>query len=94
MVKGILTLQKQGCKSYEMDVSDQILMNDIKADLECDPEAAQAAETRPQTTTAKQAEIIDATTEQRLNELKTLYDKGLISDKEYNAQRTRILNEL
>lgn len=42
MVKGQLEIQKEGCDSFNMEVNDFVLSQDIKASLDCRPGAAQS----------------------------------------------------
>ena len=42
MVKGKLEIQKEGCDSFNMEVNDFVLSQDIKASLDCRPGAAQS----------------------------------------------------
>lgn len=47
-----------------------------------------------QKTREKEAEVKDRHIEERLNDLKTLFDKGLITQDEYNRKREVIISEL
>lgn len=90
MVKGKLVLEKEGCRKYEMDVNDLVLSKDIKATLDCNGTMQQPASTKvvPGEASADQG------VEQRLQKLKALYDKGVITEQEYQAQRKRILDNI
>lgn len=90
MVKGKLTMDKQGCEQFNMDVGDHVLSKDIKASLECSAAALQAP--AAEGSAAKATGAAPPSTEQRLKELQDLHDKGLISEQEYKIQRQRILD--
>ncbi len=106
--EGKLTLKKQGCKTYTMKVNDSVLIQGIDVVLECSDAIAQeqvqqhVPERAPapmmQTIPAAPAPVPQKTTEsaieQRLNKIKSLRDKGVISEQEYQKNRARILGEL
>jgi hypothetical protein len=81
---GIVTLEYQGCETYRKSVSNHILENGLNAKLKCQ-------------TTEAPASIPMApslTTKQRLLELKSLHDEGLITEQEYNERRKAIINDI
>ncbi len=82
---GELMLKMDGCEDYSLQVNDYILSNSIHAELKCS-EVSEAEELVPATP--------GSGAEQRLQQLEALYNKGVITEEEYNATRERILNEL
>jgi hypothetical protein len=110
MVKGKLELKKAGCEPVSMNIDDMKLSKNINADLKCrpgtasTPAASEPAVAQPQpkepangntsiVTQPVKPKTTDAI-EQRLNRLKELRDRGVISAKEYAVQRKRILDSL
>lgn len=90
LVRGNLALQKEGCRKFGMEVNDTVLSKDIRVTMDCDgtaqqPAAAAAGPARSST---------DQDVEQRLQKLKALYDKGVITGQEYRDQRQRILDAI
>ena len=94
---GVLTVKRDGCNDFTLDVNDYILSKPIHAELEC-TEADKSASTitktqdKDQSIAAPAAKTVGAT-EQRLKELEDLYSKGVITKDEYTATRERILSE-
>lgn len=97
-VQGMLTLRKPGCEPHNMEVNDPILSRDIQVELTCDPNWRPAAGTNtgvsgdngpPPRGTEGQDPL-----EARLLRLKRLYDKGLITDQEYERKRAEIVDAL
>ncbi len=84
--QGELIIKKDGCKDFTLEVGDYILSQPIHADLVCD--ASYQADKPVQIPSSPNG------TEERLKELKSLYDKGLISKDEFSVTRKRILDEL
>jgi len=93
MVKGSLELEKEGCNKMEMSVNDFVLSKDINKTLDCKQDLVikEGAE----------APVVDSSStktekdvEERLNQLKDIYEKDLITKEEYQEQRLRILNQL
>jgi hypothetical protein len=96
---GMLSIKKDGCKSYTTQVDDNILSRDIHVKLDCDP--SYRAEKTPPATTEKAPVTPDAhvnkpdiAVEERLQRIESLYRKGLISEDEYRTLRKRILDTL
>lgn len=89
LVEGQLGLIKDGCKSYEMEVSDPVLSKDINVILDCDASYQKPA-VLPEQSDAKPFYGVEA----RLDKLDTLKAKGKISDTEYNRIRQRILSDM
>lgn len=81
---GIVTLEYQGCETYRKSVNNTILENGLKAKLKCKSTETPAA--------IPMAPAL--TTKQRLIELKSLYDEGLITEQEYSDRRKAILNDI
>ena len=92
MVKGNLVLEKEGCQKYQMDVNDTVLSKNIKAALSCSDVESQSAPAAAVAVPAKPA--VEQNVEQRLQQVKDLYDKGVITEQEYKAQRKRILDKI
>lgn len=91
IVKGKLAIQKEGCEKFTMDVNDNNLSKDINASLTC-TNAAMSSGTEK--AGSMKPVVIEESVEQRLQELKNLYDKGVITEKEYSEQRKRILDKI
>jgi hypothetical protein len=93
MVKGKLELNKQNCEPLSMEVNDNVLSKSLSKELTCSEQggAVPTVEAEPGLPHAQKTKT---NVEQRLEQLKGLHEKGLVSDQEYQAQRQRILNEL
>jgi len=79
---GKVTLRKAGCLDFTRTISTEIGNNGLHAQLDCgDKNPAAASRT-------------SETVEQRLDKIKELQNKGLISEDEAKKARARILNEL
>lgn len=94
MVKGSLELQKEGCSKAEMSVDDLVLSKDISRTLDCKQDMIIKEKSEQASTVNSSSMITEEDIEQRLNKLKNIYDKGLITKQEYQEQRLRILNQL
>jgi hypothetical protein len=81
---GIVTLEYQGCETYRRSVNNTILEDGLAAKLNCKSTEAPAAIPMAPTLTTKQ----------RLIELKSLYDEGLITEQEYKERRKAVLNDI
>lgn len=92
---GKVTLRKAGCADYTKTINAKIVDVGLKAKLDCgsmNPPAAQGGaivETR-----SAPAPRVSKTVEQRLQEIKALLDKGLITEDEAKNARERVLNDL
>lgn len=85
---GKIILRKAGCKDYTRTVSGDITSFGLHAKLDCAASAPSAtAQAAPQAAPGE-------TVEQRLDKIKDLLNKGLISEDEAKKARARILNEL
>jgi len=82
---GRVTIEYQGCETYSKAVSNTILENGLVAKLKC--------QTASPTSLVPAAKPVD-TPRQRLLELKQLLEDGLITEQEYNAKRSSILDAL
>jgi len=97
-VYGRVTLKKAGCSDYTRTVSGEISSAGLHAQLDCG--ATNPATPTPSTptpssaTTSGDAPRISETAEQRLNKIKDLLNKGLITEEEAKKARERILNDL
>lgn len=88
-----LMIKKEGCDPYIAQVNTDDLARDIKINLKCDPNYKPPVVVEP----AGPAPVQRATAqslEQRLQQLESLKQKGLITSDEYNTQRQRILGEI
>lgn len=81
---GFVTLESQGCETYRKAVNNTILEDGLDAKLKCSNSAEPAAIQMPPA----------GATKQRLQELKGLFDEGLITEQEYQERRKAILNDL
>ena len=87
-VYGRVTLKKTGCSDFTRTVSAEIGNNGLRAQLDC-------ADMNPApTTTSRGAPRTSETVEQRLDKIKELLGKGLITEDEAKKARARILNDL
>lgn len=77
---GRVELKYPGCQPYEKPVSGSIMANGLKAHLKCTSLAAPAESSK--------------TASERLRQLKSLFDEGLITKDEYKAKRQKILQDL
>lgn len=87
---GALSFRKPGCEPYSMRVDSEVLRDDIKVTLTCDPNyqpPAGGERDGPE-------DAVTSTIEERLRRLDELRHKGLLTQDEYRAQRQRILNDL
>ena len=90
-----LTIKKEGCDPYIAQVNTDDLAHDIKISLKCDPNykppvLVEPAGPGPAPVQRTAAESL----EQRLQQLESLKQKGLITSDEYRMQRQRILGEI
>jgi hypothetical protein len=80
---GSVELRHSGCEPYRASVSTDILAEGLNAKLNCE----QAAKAPPANAPA-------TTVQERLRELKAIFDEGLISEEEYRSKREALLQEL
>jgi hypothetical protein len=82
---GRVTLKKASCADLTRTISTEIISTGLRAQLDCkDPSPKQSGA----------APVVSETIEQRLNRIKDLQSKGLITEEEAKKARERILNEL
>ncbi len=89
---GKVTLKKAGCSDYTKTVNSKIIEVGLRAKLDCgqnSPEAQQGS--APQYSMPAR---MSKTVEQRLQEIKDLQDKGLITEDEAKKAREHVLNDL
>lgn len=87
-VYGRITLKKEGCADFTRMVSAEISNAGLSAKLDC-------ADMYPASSkTSRDAPRSSETVEQRLDKIKDLLSKGLISEEEAKQARERILNDL
>ena len=85
---GRVTLKKPGCEDFTRPVSMKIASSGLRAELNCG-DAGQAASATP-----AQAPRAGETVEQRLEKIRDLLGKGLISEDEAKRARERILGDI
>ena len=93
MVKGNLELIKQDCEPLSMEVNDAVLSKPVNKELKCAQQGSVAPAAAAEVGSPPEKKL-NTNVEQRLEKLKGLHDKGLVTDQEYETQRQRILNEL
>lgn len=87
-VYGRITLKKEGCSDFTRSVSAEISNAGLHAKLDCgDMNPASPG-------TTNNAPRSSETVEQRLDKIKDLLNKGLITEEEAKTARARILNDL
>jgi hypothetical protein len=87
-VYGRITLKKEGCADITRTVSAEISNAGLHAQLDCgdlNPASPSTTNNAPRT---------NETVEQRLDKIKDLLNKGLITEDEAKTARARILNDL
>lgn len=85
---GRVTLRKEGCSDFTRTVSAEISNRGLRAQLVC-------GDIKPASPrTSEDAPRISESAEQRLNKIKDLLNKGLITEEEAKKARERILNDL
>ncbi len=77
---GRIELRHADCEPYEKPVSGHILASGLKAKLQC--------------ATQTSAPVAQTSAQERLRQLKAIFDEGLISEEEYQAKRQSILRDL
>jgi PEGA domain len=87
-VYGRVTLKKAGCSDFTRTVSAEISNVGLRAQLDCGD--MNPASSR----TSKDAPRISETVEQRLDKIKGLLNKGLITEEEAKKAREHVLNDL
>lgn len=90
---GKVTIKKEGCSDLVKSVNTKIVNVGLKAKLDCgqnSPEYQQAGGA-PQ---YRMAPKMTKTVEQRLEEIKDLQSRGLITEDEAKKARERVLNDL
>jgi hypothetical protein len=85
---GKVTLKKTGCSDFTRSISTEISNVGLQAQLECGDMNAALAKT------SKDARRINETVEQRLDKIKDLLNKGLITEEEAKNARARVLDDL
>jgi PEGA domain len=87
-VYGRVTLKKEGCSDFTRTVSAEISNVGLRAQLDC-------GDMNPTPSrTPRDAPRISETVEQRLDKIKDLQNKGLITEEEAKKAREHILNDL
>ncbi|MCK5002955.1 MAG: SHOCT domain-containing protein [Gammaproteobacteria bacterium] len=87
---GHITLKHESCSDKVVKVTRDIGGTGVKGELVCAP----SEETMIEQVPAKVPAVGGKTVKQRLQELHTLKDDGLISDEEYQKVRSKILESL
>ncbi len=88
---GLLSINKDGCEPYTLEVDDYVLSKDILAELQC---TIPIAHPEPAGQTAEPAAHNGAGTTERLRELEELRQRGLVTEEEYRRIRQRVLDTL
>lgn len=94
---GKVTLKKAGCSDYTKTVNAKIIDVGLKAKLDCGglyPSASSQGESRAPETRSVPIPRLSETVEQRLDKIKDLQNKGLITEDEAKKARERVLNDL
>lgn len=88
---GYITLTHGGCSDKKIKISARMVSDGLKVSLDC-----LAKQEVPVADTSPRAEkhVAEKTVNQRLKELQAVKDDGLISEKEYQEIRQRILDAL
>jgi len=88
---GKVTIKKEGCFEYTRPVSAEISSKGLQAKLDCTTYKSIQEDVVPGSIAVAHDR---ATVEQRLEKIKDLFDKGLITEEEAKKTRERILNDL
>lgn len=92
-VYGRVTLKKAGCSDFTRTVNAEISSVGLRAQLDCG-DMNPASPTTSSARTAGDAPRSSETVEQRLDKIKDLLNKGLITEEEAKKTRERVLNDL
>jgi len=96
--QGVLMVKKDGCEDFTLQVNDYVLSHPVHAELVCSdkitPEGKSTANQEVKIQEGGPVASPQNEIENRLNELEDLYEKGVITRKEYSETRERILNEI
>lgn len=96
--QGVLMVKMDGCEDFTLQVNDYILSNPIHAELVCNdkitPDAKSKGNLGVKSPVGESFASPQSGIEVRLNELKNLYERGVITAEEYSETRERILNEI
>ena len=87
-VYGRVTLKKSGCSDFTRTISAEISNAGLRAQLDCVNMIPASSKT------FMEAPHSSENLEQRLDKIKELLNKGLISEEEAKKARARVLNEL
>jgi len=85
---GRVTLRKAGCSDFTATISSEIVSIGLRAHLDCG--TASTSSTAVSVDSPRAGETV----EQRLERIRDLQNKGLISEEEAGKARARILNDL
>lgn len=85
---GRVTLKKAGCTDFTRTVSVEISSVGLRAQLDCGDMNPASSKT------SKSAPLTNETVEQRLDKIRDLLNKGLITEDEAKKARERVLNDL
>ncbi len=96
---GQVTLKKAGCSDYTKSVNAKIVDVGLKAKLECGASSSPSASSSSGSEVREIREVRSAprlseTVEQRLEHIKELLDKGLITSDEARKAREHVINDL
>jgi hypothetical protein len=87
-VYGRVTLKKAGCSDFTRTVNAEISSVGLRAQLDCGDMYPASSRT------SRDAPRISETVEQRLDKIKGLLNKGLITEEEAKKAREHVLNDL
>jgi PEGA domain len=85
---GMVTLKKAGCSDYTSTVTPEIAADGLNAHLDCGDLGHASSKL------IKEVPRTSETIEQRLEQIKELLNKGLITEDEARKARERVLNDL
>lgn len=85
---GKVTLKQEGCAEFTRPINAEIINSGLLAQLDC------ADKNPPLTMPSGSTPRISESIEQRLDKIKELLNKGLISEEEAKKARAHVLNEL
>ncbi len=86
-VYGRVTLKKAGCSDFTRTVSTEISSVGLRAQLDC-------GDLNPASSRTSRDARSSETVEQRLDKIKDLLSKGLITEEEAKKARERVINDL
>ena len=96
--QGVLMVKMDGCEDFILQVNDYVLSKPVHAELVCSdkitPDAKSKGILEVKSPVGESFASPQSDIEDRLNQLKDLYKRGVITTEEYSETRERILNEI